>query len=371
MKQKRPRREASKEIAALLWSQRYRIGTDPIFAGSWDKAPSRAHWAAIDANLGNLLNGVSAGRVSDIEVLLDIVRAGIECLNRSAIRHIGTYGRLAGRHNVWPVLVTAHPDSFTTARTFVQLIRLGTKTGVGYTNRRKFILKDEKEIVMWLYVELFTRQNSRERFAILPDEPWDRLVSKLPVLSRNKIVTSAWWKPIWLLFAARYGPAFETDRSFRRHWTSRAFAPRGVTGDCRRHAKQMDAAWIYADLMEWWLYGCHDRRKPRAVWRDQHPSVQAESYPPMPPGSWQHAAVRLPRLTRRHRAIDEWFDAARLLYREPDCDYSGTFSNTEFALYMKNALGRRREIRKHIKGLLQQALTSVATDASESEVGGT
>jgi hypothetical protein len=370
MKNKRPRSKASSHFMTVR-SQISRIGTNPMFTGPWDEPVAGAYRAAVDANLGSLMNGVSAGHVSAIELLLDIVRAGIECVNKSALRHIGTYGRLAERRNVWPVLVTPHPDSFAAAQAFVQLIRLGTRTGVGYTNRKAFTLKDEREIVMWLYLELFAGQNVRERFAIPPIEPWDRLVSKLPALSRDKNIISAWWKPISLLFEARYGPGFETDRYFQRHWASPKFAPKGAADDCRRHAKQIGAAYIYADLMEWWLYGCYGRRKPRAVWRNQRPSVQAEIYPPMPKGSWQHAAVRLPRLSRRNSVIDEWFEAARLLNREPDSDYSGTFSNTEFARYMKNALGRTREIRKHIKDLLEQALTSIATGALESEVRGT
>ena len=120
---------------------------------------------------------------------------------------------------------------------------------------------------------------------------------------------------------------------------------------------------IYADLMEWWLYACCGRRNPRVVWFGHDPSVQVAEYPAMRKGSWQHVAVRLPRLTHRNSVIDEWFEAARLLYQDPDCDYSGTFSNTEFARYMKNALSRRSEIRKHIKDLLLQALRSIATDA--------
>jgi hypothetical protein len=232
MKKKRPRRKARNHFKTV-WSQICRVGADPMFTGSWDGRAARVHRAAVDAGLGSLMNGVTAGQVSAIELLLDIIRAGIECVNKSALRHIGTYGRLAERRNVWPVLVTPHPDSFAAAQVFVQLIRLGTRTGVGYANRKAFTLKDEREIVMWLYIELFTSQNVRERFAIPPNEPWDRLVSKLPALSRDKNIISAWWKPISLLFEARYGPAFETDRYFRRHWTSPKFAPKGAADDCR------------------------------------------------------------------------------------------------------------------------------------------
>lgn len=355
------------------------VGIDPMIPHSLDEPAARSERAATGAYLarlwhsdsdirvrdeigrlvhtllGSLTNGAGKGQESAIVLLLDIVRSGVESLNASANRHRGLYRRIAECRNLWPVLVTPHPDSLAAAGTFVQRIGLGTKTGVGYRNRKAFGWKDEKAIVASLYLELFTRRSFPERYAIRPDEPWDKLISELPVLSRKKNVIEAWWKPILLLFGERYGPVFETHSAFLRHWMSPTFAPKGKPDE----VKQRFAAMIYAELTEWWLFGCYGRCNPRVKWPGA-PSI----YPPMPRGSWQRAAVRLPKLTRRNRVVNAWFEAALLLNRDPVDGYSASFSKAEFAMYMKNAFLKRNKIRKQIKDLLRQALGSIAAEVS-------
>lgn len=333
-----------------------------------DDATARAEVAGIIRILfGSLTNSVGRGKVSAISLLLDIVRSGVTILNDNALRHPRTYERLARRLTLWPVLITPHRDSCDAAQAFVQRLRLGTKTGVSYKNRKAFRWKDEKAIAADLYLELLTRRNFPERRAVRPDEPWDRLVSKLPVLSRNKAVLAAWWKAIFLLFEDRYGPAFETNRAFARHWMAPTFRPKGKRGDGQAPAKQLMASLIYCDLVEWCLYASCGRRKARHIRLGHDPSLGWEDQTPIKKGSWQHAAVRLPLLGRRNAVIDQWFEVARLLSRDPESEYFQYFSPTDFACYMKNALSNRSKIRKHIKDLLEQALRSIARETSESE----
>lgn len=314
--------------------------------------------------------GTQKGDEAAISLLLDHARVAVNKLNAAAFRNKNAFRRVAEARSLWPVVVTPHADDFAAARDLIGEIRLGSKTGVGYRNSKRFQLKDERAIVAGLYLQLLAHRNFLELSGGSPADPWHKLASNLPLLSRDKAVIKAWWKPILLLFNERYGVAFETDSDFVRHWMSPRYGPPGKRGDPEREGKQSAAARIYWRLTDWWLRCVPRSGRPRVSWPGHDVAVQAQSYPEAPEGSWQYLAMRLPALTRRDSIINQWFEAARLLNRDDIFGYSHLFSVTEFPAYMMNALKRRNEIRKNIKDLLEQAVGTIASEGCNQEVLG-
>src|SRR5205823_6194704 len=180
--------------------------------------------------LGKLTNAVGTGHDEAIELLVDLLRDYVARLNQISIWNVKAFQRVAARRNLWPVVVRAHKASLADAKALVDLIGLGSKTGIGYRNAKTFRWRDERALAAGLYLELHTGRYF-PAYLGYPENSCHQLASKLPPLKRDKAVIKAWWKPLMLLFEERYGPAFEIDEGFERHWLSPGFVPKRMGGD--------------------------------------------------------------------------------------------------------------------------------------------
>jgi hypothetical protein len=152
-----------------------------------------------------------------------------------------------------------------------------------------------------------------------------------------------------LLFEERYGPAFEALEDFERRWLSPGLVPKRMGGDPDKLIKMSTARKIYSEVTGWWLHGV---KRP-----GNDAAIQTEHYTNMPRGSWQLSATRLPKLSQREAVITQWYEVCKLCYLEA---WPEVFSEKDFAPYMKNVLRRRNQVRKTIKDLLEQGLSTVA-----------
>jgi hypothetical protein len=324
--------------------------------------------------------GAREGKDASIGFLVDFCRMQIDIVTEATRRYSWVCQRLAGLRSLWPVMVTPHDASLEDARQLTKKIGLGKETGIAFEKRKPFKWENESEIAAELYLELLTRKNFPERFGWWEDD-WRKRVSNLPLLCKKMDVITAWWEPVQALFNDQYGPAFETNRRFFRHWASATFAPLGTEHDPNRKYK-LHAAWsIYQQLMDCWLNSDLPDAAVRLALPDYH-GPRASNYQDDPKGSWQYVAKRLPPLTIKDSATKLWFEAALLLNGDPDIGFRYCFSKQEcgaaysspetaFALYMMNTFRQRNAIRKHIKDLLRQGLESIAAEERSQKHGGT
>jgi hypothetical protein len=130
-------------------------------------------------------------------------------------------------------------------------------------------------------------------------------------------------------------------------------------GDRDKQLKMTTARDIYARVTDWWLHAAASGRRPRVKWAGHDIAVQAASYPTKPKGSWKYCAPRLPELTQRDGVITQWLHTCKSCYLD---GWPEIFPEKDFTRYMMNVLRRRKQIRKRIKDLLEQALHTVAVE---------
>jgi hypothetical protein len=192
--------------------------------------------------------GILSGHPVAARVLLELIEHGVyslnqwngsECVQAELIRD------LAATRTYWPAMLAPHEGQIAGERQRLHQIGLGSKTGIGYGNKRSFGWKGatavsfHHQLLPWR--EKLTRLGG-------PKSQWEKLAAKLPVLTREKAVLRQWWKAMSAAFVDYYGEQFEHGQPFMGFWENHAV---------KQLAPHLQRARVRRDIMKAVKQGLH------------------------------------------------------------------------------------------------------------------